>query len=224
MSVAAHGGFRWPEKVSRVPLLAPGLTQDALSLLSPAQVKDVWLLSAIGQIIGLYFNGEFLHKGAGIPRQRTGARVTIAPMKAVPRVVPRPTHPLTGFGYRDKHSRIPPPPAGRPWAAVPGTSLGCESPHGTPCVCTAHCRRAHLCRAGWPGSPRHCPRHLTPPGSFSVVQGRAERAAQAQLLGFPSLAWPLTSSPSFSNSLKLDPGPLQLLGSESQLLSSPPQG
>lgn len=174
MLQAARGGVGRPERASRVSPLAPGLTQDALSPLSPAQVKDVRLLPRIRQVIGFYFNGEFLHEGAGVPGQRTGASVTTAPTRPVSPVPSGPSHPLTGFGYRDKRSRIPPPPAGLPWAAVPGTSLGCGSPRGTPCVCTAHCRRAHLCRAGWPGSPRHCPHHWTLPGSSSAVQGRAD--------------------------------------------------
>ena len=161
-------------------LLAVGLTQDALSPLS------IGLLPPIGQVIGLNFNGEFLHKGAGVPGQRAGVRVTTGPTRALPLLAPDPPHSLTGFGCRDKHSRIPPPPAGQPWAAVPGTSLGCGSPRGIPCACTVHCRPAHLCRAGWPGSPRHCPRHSTPLGSFSAAQGKRRMGSSALT---PLLGW-----------------------------------
>lgn len=44
-----------------------GLTQDSLPSLSPTQVEDIRLLSTIRQVVGLYLNGEFLHKGAGVP-------------------------------------------------------------------------------------------------------------------------------------------------------------
>lgn len=68
---------------------------------------------------------------------------------------------------KDRHSRILPPPAVLLWAGGHGTSWVCESPRDRSCVCTGRCLRGHPCRAGWPGSPRHCPRHSTLLCSFS---------------------------------------------------------
>lgn len=91
------GGLRG---ASESPPLAPGLTQDALSPLSSTQVEDVGLLPTIRQVIGLYFNGEFLHKGAGVPGHRAGVMVTTVPTRAALLLVtpglPSPHSPCSG--------------------------------------------------------------------------------------------------------------------------------
>lgn len=75
---------------------------------------------------------------------------------------------LTGCGYKDRRSRIPPLPVELLWAGWSGTSWGCADRCGTLCVCTVQSRRVRLCRVGSPGSPHHCPRLRSPLGSFSA--------------------------------------------------------
>lgn len=64
---------------------------------------------------------------------------------------------LTGFVYRGKHSRTPPPHEGQLEEEWHRTRTGCVCRCDRPCECTDPSLQGHPRKACSPGSPLHCP-------------------------------------------------------------------
>lgn len=79
----------------------------------------------------------------------------------------RRAHHLTVSECRGKHSKIPPPLEGQLEAGWHRTMMGCVCQCDRPCVCTGPSPQGRPHKACSPGSPRRCPRHSSPLGSFS---------------------------------------------------------
>lgn len=74
---------------------------------------------------------------------------------------------LTVSACRGKRSRIPPPLEGQLEAGWHRTMMGCVCQCDRPCACTGPSPRGRPRTACSPESPRRCPRHSSPLGSFS---------------------------------------------------------
>lgn len=74
---------------------------------------------------------------------------------------------LTASVCRGRRSRTPPPLEAPPGGEWHRTRMGCVCRCGTPCGCTDRSPPARLRKAYSPRSPRRCPRHSSPHGSFS---------------------------------------------------------
>lgn len=82
---------------------------------------------------------------------------------------------LTGFVYRGRRSRTPPPLEGQLEAEWHRTRTGCVCRCDRPCVCTDPSLRGRPRKACSPGSPPRCPRHSSPLCSFSARRQKDDR-------------------------------------------------
>lgn len=82
---------------------------------------------------------------------------------------------LTGFVYRGRHSRTPPPLEGQLEAEWHRTRTGCVCRCDRPCVCIDPSLPVRPHKVCSPGSPPRCPRHSSPLCSFSARQQKDDR-------------------------------------------------